>query len=401
MPKTNLNNRKIILFLSLVLGFCVYASAQTQPVVFRTPLKPAYLEPWVNIADATIATPEDAGTLCWNMAKMADSNAPAPTACLIHVLRWSEPDATTKKQSVVAQHWYAYEYRKKQGWSLEDLTQNKRLFGVDTLYFFYVHINRAGSEARSTEHPHEEAFEYQPQYTFNIAKKTPINIQHLLQLGQALTGATTEVSAPSDFRAYRAFAERPVSPDCEYGGNRIQLVYKPSDIRIISEVHPGPANTPANPIKLGGDITFDNEGTYVADFSLGIPIRHISEVTLQSVSGTVVPVNVDSTNVFMLADAYLPPADLKSNRWSLWPHAIAGLAFAKQPAHKILVGGAWGPHFSELYMAALWVKQPSVDGKSCTVPSGATATTFKYCVQFSIGLNVPITGFIDKLSAPK
>jgi hypothetical protein len=196
-------------------------------------------------------------------------------------------------------------------------------------------------------------------------------------------------------------------PDTIWGGGALDLQYLPSDIVIKSTFRTGSSELDASlsqtDQKLADDITYDNEGTYYWDVGFAIPVRRISEIKLDSTSGVATPAQVDSTNVFAVFDGYFKPIDVKGSGFTQIPHPIAGVAFAKQPLNKILVGGAWGPHAAELYMGALFVKQPEMSGSSsCSKPTGSTLTgNSHYCTQFTIGINVPVSAIASKLGAPK
>jgi hypothetical protein len=280
--------------------------------------------------------------------------------------------------------------------------------GVKDVYLFYVHINRAGGPTSASK-----GNDYTPQYKVVISKKLSVNLQHLLQLFQAFSGGSTPAKNTP------ALATAPAQ-DAEFGGGHIDIQFRPSDIVVTSlafrtapaapPVAAGGApndSGPSAPMKLGDDVTFDNEGKYYYDFSLAVPVRRIGQVKYEATNGSFSPVNFDSTNVFVMADGFIPAADVKSGNWTRYPHPVAGVAFAKQPLSKILVGGAWGAHFSELYLGILFVKQPrtAANSSSCSNSGASTPAPapfgYHYCRQFSIGLNLPVTGFVNKLTAPK
>jgi hypothetical protein len=80
------------------------------------------------------------------------TNAPDVTDknfhCVIHVLRWSDPDAE-KKQTVVAQNWYVFNNGHAKGlrsdriWSQEDFTTADRIYGVKRIWMLYIHLNKS------------------------------------------------------------------------------------------------------------------------------------------------------------------------------------------------------------------------------------------------------------------
>jgi hypothetical protein len=328
-------------------------------------------------------------------------------------VRWSEPDAKTNLQTVQAQNWYVYS--SDAGWSDEAFRKNKRLFGAKEVYFFYIHINRAGGPTHDIP---QNVNEYVPNYTVTESKKLSANLEHLLALAGAYAGGSTGGSKPvphapdkldSIFRTERA------KYDSEFGGGLIYMKYRPSDLtfhRVAVTTAVGPLRNLAAPgptqnIDLGSDQVFDNEGKYFFDFSIAIPVKKITQVQFNNTTATATPVSVDGTNVFMVGNLYLPPNDVKTNNWVWIPHALGGVAFAKQPMHKLLLAAGWGPKFSEVYLGALWVKQArtAVGSNSCNTPAvGSTvdgSAGYHFCPQFTIGINLPITAISTKLGAPK
>lgn len=353
---------------------------------------PDKAKPFVDTGQATIDNPGAARQLIDALLskQFVPSAKDKQAYCIIHVLRWGELDTTTKKQAIQAQNWYLYSTLSstKTGWTQEDFTKNKRLLGTHKVYIIYIHLNVAPSTT------------YIPNYRLTVTKKIPANLQHLLTLFQTFAPATTGGSGS-------AFAPRISNKATDhYGWGALDLQYDPSDITVSSimrAIESGVADSSPE-AKLSDDITFDNEGGYNFDFGFAVPIKKISQVNVNFTNGTATPVNVNDLNVFMVVDGYLKPVDVKSSRWTSWPHPLAGAAFAKQPLSRILVGGAWGPRFAELYLGAMFVKQPKrTAGDSCksSNTSGVVTGSYQYCAQFSIGINLPVSGIASALSKPK
>jgi hypothetical protein len=301
------------------------------------------------------------------------------TYVLIHLTRWSD-SSTASKPKVEAEHWYLYRDNETGKWSQEDFTTAKRLLGVTRVYVLYVHFNA------------DKVGTYIPDYDLTITKKTPANVTHLYALLQAYAGGANVTNVSTK-------GPEP-NPDAVWGGGILNVQYRPSDILIKSSFK---VKIDDPDQKLADDITFDNEGPYYWDVGFAIPVRKISELKLDTTSGTATPAKVNSENVFAVLDGYLRPVDVKGSAFNAIPHPIAGVAFAKQPLSKILIGGAWGPKASELYMGAMFVKQPGLSANSsCSNPSGTSLTgKSHYCAQFTIGINLSVSAIASKLGAPK
>jgi hypothetical protein len=487
--------------------------AQTQEVIYTNRL-PAYVGDLINEADASVDA-KHAKRLCTRLNVGISSLSAKEAAlhgsnCIFHIVRFSDLTDPTKVQTVDAQNWYVYS--NDQFWSLEDLQQNKRLFGEDHVSFFFVFINRAfgaplkkialasnvltvtvdnnfaGGEkvslsgvktatflngqqvtvvsatpndfTASVVHadyaaaadsglvtfkpigdptpqptpgpkPTKIACNQMPtipstgadhnyaSYKIDVKRKVSANVQHLFALlgAEGLKNADQISSAPtlgvqSDLSAGDTLIGKAANecgkPDAIFGGGTIDVAYRPSDISITSSLKSGVgAHEVVVPIDKNPYVV-DNEGRYYIDFSVPVSLKNLSAVQYQSTSNGFTPVNTSSLNAFLAIDGFFPASDVKSQNWTLYPHPLAGVGFAKQPLNKILVAGAWGPHFSELYIGAAWVKQPRVaqGSSSCSAGAGsATATAnsfgYHYCVQLSIGLNLTVTGIANKLGSPK
>jgi hypothetical protein len=348
---------------------------------------PRKAKEFLDIGQATIDNPTAAGELIRALLsdEFVHGAKDKQAYCIIHVLRWGEPDSTTKKQAIQAQNWYLYSTLSstKAGWTQEDFTKNKRLLGSHKVYILYIHLNVTASTT------------YIPSYRLTVTKKVPANLQHLLTLFQTFAPGTTGANP-------NLVHVEEITTDY-YGWGALDLQYDPSDITVSSTARAGAADSSPE-TKLSDDITFDNEGGYNFDFGFAVPIKKISQVNVNFSNGTAIPVNVNDLSVFMVVDGYLKPVDVKSSKWTNWPHPLAGAAFAKRPLSRILLGGAWGPRFAELYLGAMFVKQPKrTAGDSCkgSNTSGVVTGSYQYCAQFSIGINLPVSGIASALSKPK
>lgn len=312
---------------------------------------------------------------------------------LIHLVRW-ENSATADKPKLHADHWYLYRDTAPHDWSQEDFTSGKRLQGVTRTYVLYVHFKgkQTGADGKPVDPAAFVPGTYIPNYDLTITKKTPANVAHLYALLQAFAGGANATSASSKGAV--------PNPDAVWGGGILNIQYRPSDILIKSTFK---VTTDQSDQKLADDTTFDNEGPYYWDVGFAIPVRKISELKLDATSGTATPAKVNSQNVFAVLDGYFRPVDVKGSAFNAIPHPIAGVAFAKQPLSKILVGGAWGPKASEIYLGAMFVKQPELSGStSCSNPSGSSLTgKSHYCTQFTIGINLSVSAIAKTLGAPK
>jgi hypothetical protein len=303
--------------------------------------------------------------------------------CVIHVLRWSDPPKAAStgdpaldaapgpaQQNVESQNWYVYNNGAGKGfrgkWSDKDFASRNRIFGVKRVYLLYVHLNN------------QSTADYLARYDFSIFGKTPENISNLFRVAKLFTGQQ----------------ERLVSANL-WGGGGIDVEHVPSDITITAKFVPA-AEKESNPgVALDKPVKFDNEGRYWWDVSVGVPMRRISQFEFQTTDNTLAPKEVNKQNIFALLNLYPIPADIKGTTYSWIPHFIGGVAIAKQPQNKIMIGAGFGPRFANFYLGSLFVKQAITDASD---QGGATVNPkTRYKPQFTFGLNLPVRGIIEAL----
>lgn len=382
--------RTVFVILMLVVCPTLGRADTQQQTVSNFQKMPDGAEKFADVGQASLDNPDAARQLVDSLLsnQFAPGDKDKQAYCIIHILRWSEADSQTKKQAIQSQNWYLYSTlnSNKGGWTQEDFTKNKRLLGSHRIFILFVHLNVAPGTI------------YRPNYRLTVTKKIPANIQHLMTLFETFAPASSGAASVTT-RALSASANY-------YGWGRLDLQYVPSDITVASTTRAikDEVADSSPESKLSDDITYDNEGGYNFDFGFAVPMKKISQVNVDFINGTATPVNVNDLSVFMVIDGYFKPVDVKSSRWTSLPHPLAGVAFAKQPLSRILVGGAWGPRFAELYLGAMFVKQPKrTAGDSCSGSntSGVVTGSYQYCTQFSIGINLPVSGIASALTKPR
>lgn len=307
--------------------------------------------------------------------------------CVIHVLRWSDLSATPApaggpNQTVAAQNWYVYNKGNAKGlrsdriWSQEDFTGD-RIYGVKKIWLLYVHLNSAVG--------------YKAYYDFKFTKKTAANVNNLLGLAQIFSSFAGGgiAAAPASARVW--------------GGSFVETDYVPSDATITANVIPNP--TTGAYVALDKPKKFDNEGLYWWDVSVGVPIRRIKELQFDTTNNTVSQKEVDKQNAFALLNLYFPPKDLKGTNASWIPHFVGGVAIAKQPLKKFMLGAGFGPNFTNFYVGALFTEEK----RPATLAEGSTATPDQlnndlrkhWKTQFTFGINVPVRAVLATLDKKK
>jgi hypothetical protein len=297
---------------------------------------------------------------------------------IIHVLKWST--VQNDKQTVAGEHWYVY-HPEKHGWTQDQFTDGKRLFNAKHFYLLYIHLNVA------------DTVPYTPVYEVQITKKLPQNVANLFALFQLETGG-----------AAKAAAKTPTYSD-KWGGRIVNVGQRPSDIKVDPRALIDVSKPVSSSTEVTSAQTFNNEGKYWWDVSVAVPVKKISELRFDSANNTVTPTQTSTQNMFAVLDLYFKPVDLSQTNYSLIPHPIAGVSLAKQPLHKILVGGAIGFYFAEVYAGALFVKQQSLSGlttgSSATPQQVAAASRYSFDHQFTVGINLPVRSIMNSMKPKK
>ena len=300
------------------------------------------------------------------------SSFPGPKDYIvIHVVAWKDKVAGNTQQEVDKENWYVF----NQGdgdWDESAFSKNNRIFGRRNVYLLYLYFNYspAGHTMR---------------YTMNSKSKLPAYLDHfvgLLQLfGMGTAGGGAGKAVEKGF----------------WDATSFDTFYVPSDLTFTPEIIPDTGSTTTLTAK-----TFDNEGRYHTDFSVGVPIRKINELSFVSSSGTIVPAKVQKQDLFAFFNYYPKAFDIKTSAWDKYPHLLGGVALASHPIKKVIVGVGYGPIYAHFYAGLLIHTYQLPKGSSCgNTPTsaqlaGATLTNHT-CPEFSVGLNVAVGAIADAL----
>jgi hypothetical protein len=289
---------------------------------------------------------------------------------VIHVVTWKDKAGSTQ-QDVDKENWYVFNQGDGE-WDEAAFSKNNRIFGRRNVYLLYIYFNYspAGHTMR---------------YTMDSKSKIPAYLDHfvsLLQLfgmGVAGGGAGTSVD--------KAF----------WDSTSFDTFYVPSDLTFTPEIIPDTGNTETLTAK-----TFDNEGRYHTDFSVGVPIRKISELSYVSSSNTIVAAKIQKQDLLAFFNYYPKAFDIKSSAWDKYPHLLGGVALASQPLKKVIVGVGYGPIYAHFYAGLLIHTYQLPPGSSCgSTPTSAqlaSATLANHtCPEFTVGLNVAVGAIADAL----
>jgi hypothetical protein len=291
--------------------------------------------------------------------------------CIFHLVTWSNLDANNK-QSVLADNWYLYHRGKL---IKGEASTIPRLYGAREASFIYIHFNK------------DQSFnDYTPLYRFEVEQRTPAYIGNLLglaNLANGILGAAVKSGLPAT--------------ETWYGVAKLNFQYRVADITATPKLTRGPVTVE----DMGTVQKFDNEGKYLVDFSVGVPVRKMTELEFTSTNNTVTANEIDKTKLFAFVNVYPIPVDIKSSSPHLIPHFVGGVALEKQPLHKIFVGAGFGPVVANFYIGALFVKQQELQtlnpGDPASPDQLGADKRRRFKPQVAFGLNLPVGAIVEKL----
>lgn len=378
---------------------------------------------------------------------------------VVHVVRWATEDDETKPQTIDKQNWYVFQNGE---WSDQDFSERKRIYGAKSVRLLYVHLNRregfdysitynlevtkktpaflanlaligkqfgvtGGAGIRKEEiggywGTHLFKFDYVP----SDLKFTPVydllsrscapGADDKVSAGQAQPNArgAGPVAAGQPMPDPGAFAPDPGTPKPAGGAGIPALPTPTPKPKAPGAASPGSApdgfEDPVEPefafAPTGRQVTglksetFDNEGRYFFDFSVGVPITKIRDVKFTSTSlDRLTATKTDQSNLFAFFNLYPVPVDTKRNAVQRWPHLVTGTKIGSQPLKKVVLAGGWGPVMANFYVGVLFNTRALAEGATCDNPTASAAAGAKLqnktCKEFTFGINLPVGALIS------
>ncbi len=441
----------VLLSYALILSTTTLAqSAGTTPekkpdkTIDKCPITlPAAAKSYVNEASGTIDSPSRAASLIKEtLSKFPAIMPDLPTGdfttrkdfyCIIHVLRWSEPSESSSansisapsagatgasgnpapganptpgtgptpnppaasgsgsagsgsKQQVESSNWYVYHGGDR---TLRDFNQRGRLFGAKRVYFLLIHLNK------------QPNLDYRPIYEVYVEEVLPTQVAHLLAAFDLFRTVTSSLPAGrnspqniyvADYMdqdtATSKITIKPRIIKLKRVGINCEQATEPED--FCSKC---PVVLAAKPEDVSESRVFDNEGRSWWDVSIGIPIKRASQLEFDSTANTITAKKVDKLNILALLNLYYPKVDVKEGNFGWVPHFVGGIAIAKQPLKKYLLGAGWGPRYVQFYVGLLRteVKEPRTLMEGDNATPGQLNNDLKKVWKNSVGFGINIS----------
>jgi hypothetical protein len=172
-----------------------------------------------------------------------------------------------------------------------------------------------------------------------------------------------------------------------WSGRVLNIRHAPSDITVQ-----GTLTTSNSSVEIG-KTTFDNEGLYRWDISVGIPVKATKELVYDSTSQGVTPKVVEKQNVYALFNFFFKAIDVKGGKAQWIPHPVVGMGITGKPADRTMVGGALGIHKVQGFAGCAFNRvQRETAAATATQPA---KLEFGYDKKFIFGINLPVRQVLD------
>lgn len=285
------------------------------------------------------------------------------------------------------------------------LTNENRIYGSKAVGFLAIHL-------KPKETPANVFARFQVSYNVSVKKKQPINVQDLIALlqvigGGAVAGVTPEgkpelspkmiglygggligavQNLPDDI-TFEANIVFPPSADAQardildprdpyqrsfYHEARYNILgtsfsrsvfpvraaqesspqgaQGTNDQQTKAQVTCDPTLDPKTSVQSSCSFskTYDDEGLYHWDVSVGVPVKSVKELQYSSTDGSVTAKEISRLNAYGFFDVYPVATDLKATPAFAWPHLIVGLPFSGKVFNKPFFGSGGVVNFQQI-----------------------------------------------------
>lgn len=170
-----------------------------------------------------------------------------------------------------------------------------------------------------------------------------------------------------------------------WGGEQMNITSVPSDVKV----------TPIANDKELDSRTFDNEGLYFWDISVGLPIKSIKDTTYDSTAQGFSAKKVSRQNLYAMFNVFPIKVDTKaSGNWRLTPALLVGVGIVNRPLDRLMFGGGLGIGKVQFFVGTAMTRKQFPQ-------SNGTLSDPVYRTNLVYGLNVPIRQVITALKTAK
>ncbi|HZI88691.1 MAG TPA: hypothetical protein VFD48_17800 [Pyrinomonadaceae bacterium] len=290
--------------------------------------------------------------------------------CVVHIVEWVVKQDPKVKQDA----WFLYRYSGKESkWKRQENFDGKRIYGSNEVAVLFVHASVSDSVTDIS-------------YKISIQKKIPAPVSDVLTLIGSITSA-------------KAAAKALPSTDDLYAASLIKVEDVPSDMVFTGSLAVEGQQTQVL------TRTYDNEGRYHWDVSLGVPIKTIRELQFVSDGNKVTTSAKDRQDVYGFLNIYPWKVDVKDEKALTPPHFLVGVPLASKPLHHPLIGIGFGIYKAPIKFNIFGGVVFNRELVPRTLTSGSNATPAeleadlhpRWVRKFSWGINFPISQIKDAL----
>jgi hypothetical protein len=170
-----------------------------------------------------------------------------------------------------------------------------------------------------------------------------------------------------------------------YASDVYGIVNVPSDIAVTGKAT---VDSKGETADLGTH-TFDNEGLYHFDVSVGLPLKSYKDLATDAATGTLQPKAITRDNLLALLNIYLKPVDTKDTK-SIRVNPVLGVAVAKRPLDTLVAGVSLGLVQVQFLAGYKWVKPQAKEDEELDANA-------KRIGSWIFGVNIPVRTVVATL----
>lgn len=305
---------------------------------------------------------------------------------IIHLVKWPQRDPTSgqKKYEPETEKWFLYSYVDNK-WTAQKIQGGERIYGHKRVGVLLVHLTARDS--------------WDIKYTVDVKRKTPGPIQNILDLAA--------IVAPGAGLA----SSRPTPPPSFWGGRLLLLQDVPADIVVKSDIVFVTGDNQAEQQSKVYSKTYDNEGRYHWDVSVGLPVKSFKEVQYDAEGGQVRAKEVNRQNAYGFLNVFFNPrgVDTKGDEFYKTPHLVLGVPISGKPLDRPMVGLGMGSYktgfkfnlFGGIVFNRVREPQTLAAGQAATGAQLESDLRTRRVRKFIFGFNIPVKQFKDALTSKK
>jgi hypothetical protein len=295
-------------------------------------------------------------------------------SCIVHIINWL-PRANNKYEAA-NERWHLFKHEGGE-WKEEEDFDGTRIYGSRKVAVLLIHLG-----ARQT---------WDITYKIKATKKRPAPLQNALDLIATISGRSKTVSEDNTF---------------VWGGDVLFVSGLPADIAVTGTTYF--INDEDRPIQQPKEFskTYDNEGRYYWDVTVGLPVKSVDEFKYESINGIVTPRNVSQQNAYAFLNLFPRAFDVKSDETYPFPHLVLGLPISGKPLDRPFVGAGYGIN-NFLFKFNLFagytfdrVEEPGTLGAGTAATQSQLESDLRTrrIPKFIFGVNIPVRLIKDALT---